>query len=336
MGAVVLAFVIVAVFLALVGKSPLRVYGGIAAGAFASWPAFTETLVAATPVMICGLAVSITARVGLTNIGAEGQLHMGAVGATYVAVAMANAPRWQVLPCMIAAACTAGAIWAGVPGLLRVYLRVNETIVTLLLNYVAILIVDFVLHGSLQDPTSFSWPQSPQLSHAAELPHLGSTRLHAGLLFGLTIAGACAIILWTTRIGFVARLIGANPRAAANAHHPVAQYLVAAMFLSGAVAAISGLTQVSAIEGRLRAGMSPGYGFSGFLVSWLARHNPIAIVVVAIFVGGLRAGTDSLQITEELPSAMINILQGCIFLLLLCFEHPLRKLSPAPTRQEAR
>jgi simple sugar transport system permease protein len=324
--AVVAAFIVVAVFLWLVDRDPIQTYAGIFSGAFGNWFAITETLVAATPIMLCALGVAIAAWVGLMSVGAEGQLYLGAVGATYVALALPDAPPWQVLPLMFVASCLCGALWSGVPGLLRAKFGVNETIVTLLLNYVAILLVEYLVHGPWQDPESFSWPQTPAFSAAAELPRWSGTRLHLGICFGLVLA---IFFWWTlprTRMGFIVRVIGGNPKAASYAHYPVARYLFVAMLVSGAIAALAGLGQVSAIEGRLRMGISPGYGYTGFLVSWLARHKPLAIVVIAVLMGGLLSGGDSLQLDEKLPFATINILQGCIFFFLLCSEYLVEKL----------
>lgn len=330
-GAVIAAFIVVAIFLLLVGRDPIRTYSGIFAGAFGGRFAITETLVAATPIMLCALGVAIAAWVGLISIGAEGQLYLGAAGATCAALALPDAPAWQVLPLMFLASCVCGALWSGVPGLLRARFGVNETIMTLLLNYVAVLLVEYLVHGPWQDPASFSWPQTPAFSHAAELPRWPGTRLHLGICFGLVLATFFWITLPRTRMGFIVRVIGANPKAASHAHYPVARYLFVAMLVSGAIAALAGFGQVSAIEGRLRTGLSPGYGYTGFLVSWLARHNPLAIVVAAILMGGLLSGGDSLQLSEKLPFAVVNILQGCIFFFLLGSEYFMENLRmPRP------
>ena len=329
MAAFLAALVVVAVFLALVGRDPFTTYAGIAESAFGSWFAWSETLVAAIPLIFCGLGVAIAARVGLMSIGAEGQLYLGAAAASYVALAGDELSSWQVIPLMMAAACLAGALWSGVPGVLRARLGVNETIVTLLLNYVAILLIDYLVHGPWQDPDSYSWPQTPEFSSAAELVHIGDSRLHIGIWFALALAGTFAVILSRTQIGYKTRVIGANPEAAKHVHYPVARYLLIAMLLSGAIAALAGFCQVSAIEGRLRTGISPGYGYTGFLVSWLARHDPIAIVIVSILIGGLLSGGDSLQLNENLPFATLNILQGCIFFFLLCSERLVQRVAVA-------
>jgi simple sugar transport system permease protein len=157
--------------------------------------------------------------------------------------------------------------------------------------------------------------------------HLPGSRIHLGFFIAVAIGLTLSIILNRTKAGFRANVIGQNPEAAAYAHYPVKRYLIIAMLLSGAVAALAGFSQVSAIEGRLRSGLSPGYGYTGFLVAWLARQNPLAIIVTAVLLGGFLSGADSLQLSEKLPFATVNILQGAIFLFLLASESSLKNLA---------
>jgi len=324
--AIFAAFFVVGVFLFLVGRNPISAYVGILRSGFGSSFAISETFVAATPIMLCALGVAIAAWLGLLSVGAEGQLYLGAVGATFVALRLPNAPAWLLLPLMATGACICGAVWSAVPGCLRAKLNVNETIVTLLLNYVAILLVEYLVHGPWQDPESYSWPQTPAFQSAAELPRWAGTRLHLGFIIAMVTAFVCWAMVARTRVGFVARVIGGNPNAASYAHYPVARYLIIGMALSGAVAALAGLCQVSAIEGRLRTGISPGYGYTGFLVAWLARNHPLGIVAVSVFMGALMSGGDSLQLREGLPFATVNILQGAILLFLLCADYVRERL----------
>ncbi len=327
LAAVVASLGAVAVLLLALGKDPIYTYVAIATGAFGSWFSLSEALVAATPLMFCALSVAFAARLGLMSIGAEGQLYLGATAATLVALKFSGMAAWQLIPSMAVAAAVVGAVWSGVPGLLRTRLGMNETITTLLLNYIAILLVQHLLHGPWRDPASFGWPQTQSFSDTAQLSGFAGTRLHAGILVALAIAGAFAIILSRTKAGHIIRVIGANPSAAKYAHYPVDRYLVIGMLVSGAVAALAGFSQVSGIEGRLRSGISPGYGYTGFLVSWLSRHNPIAIVAVSILMGGLLSGGDALQLTAKLPFATINVIQGTIFLVLLSSECVIRRLA---------
>lgn len=320
-GSILCGFVVVGLFLMASGRNPLTIYAGIFTSAFGDSFSITETLVAATPIMFCALGVAIAARVGLMNIGVEGQLLAGAVGSTLVALTLpASTPAWAMLSLMCVSACICGAIWSAIPALLRVLADVNETIVSLLLNYVAALVVEFLIHGPWQDPSTSSWPQTMAFPSVAELPHFFDSRVHLGLFMALAIGAVLMVILCCTRAGFKAQVIGANRDAAEYAKYPVKRYLIIAMLLSGAVAALAGFSQVSAIEGRLRSGLSPGYGYTGFLVCWLARHNPITIIITSILLGGFLSGADSLQLSEKLPFATVNILQGMIFIFLLASE----------------
>ncbi len=329
LAAICIGLLLVAIFLVAVGRNPVETYIGIFTSAFGGSFAITETFVAATPIMLTALAVAIAGWVGLLNVGAEGQLYLGAIGATMIAITIPNAPSWQMIPAMFVVACLFGAVWSGVPAILRAKFGVNETIVTLLLNYVALLLVEFLIHGPWQDPSSSSWPQTMAFSDAAQLPHLFASRVHPGLFIGIVMAVFFAFLIPMTKPGFIIRVIGGNPKAAAYAHLPVVKYIIISMLVSGAIAAIAGFGQVSAIEGRLRSGISPGYGYTGFLVCWLARHNPLAIIIVSIFVGGLLSGADSLQLSTKLPFATVNIMQGTIFLTLLMFENIIQRFSSA-------
>jgi simple sugar transport system permease protein len=319
-GAVLIAFFLTGIFLLSVGRNPLEVYIGIYQGAFGDSFSLSETLVAATPIMLCGLGVAIAQWLGMMNVGVEGQLYLGATGAAYVALNCPCTEGWQLLLLMAIAAAICGGVWSFIPGLLRVSIGVSEVITTLLMNYIALLLVEFLIHGPWEDPNNVSWPQTAAFPAIAELPHLFGTRVHLGIVFGIVIALLFAFLLPTTKIGFISRVIGSNPDAAEYAHYKVKRYQLWAMIISGAVAALAGFSQVSAIEGRLRSGLSPGYGYTGFLACWLARHNPIAIVIVSILIGGLLSGADSLQLSAKLTFATVNILQGMIFFCLLASE----------------
>jgi general nucleoside transport system permease protein len=326
LASVLVAFVITAIFLLLVGRDPIAVYCGIYQGAFGDTFSFSETLVAATPIMLCGLGVAVAQWLGMMNVGAEGQLYLGAIGATYVALNCHLTQSWQLLPLMLIAAAVCGGLWSFIPALLRVTIGVSEVIVTLLMNYIALLLVEFLIHGPWEDPNNVSWPQTAAFPPGAELPHFFGTRVHLGIVFGVLLALLFAILLPITKIGFISRVIGSNPIAAQYAHYKVKRYQLWAMIISGAIAALAGFSQVSAIEGRLRSGLSPGYGYTGFLACWLARHNPVAIIIVSILIGGLLSGADSLQLSAKLPFATVNILQGTIFFCLLAFEQFIGKL----------
>jgi ABC-type uncharacterized transport system permease subunit len=325
---ILLAFLFTGAFLLAVGRNPIEIYSGIISGAFGDQFALSETIVAATPIMLCALGVAVPGWLGLLNVGVEGQLYLGAIGATMVVLFFAgNVPAWAMLFLMGLAACVFGALFSAIPAVLKVWLGVSEVIVSLLLNYVAILLVEFLIHGPWQDPSTSSWPQTAEFPALAQLPHFFGTRVHPGIFLAVALSLLFAILLPIAKTGYIARVIGHSERAAQYAHYPVARYQLVAMLIGGAIAGLAGFGQVSAIEGRLRSGLSPGYGYTGLLVCWLARHDPLAIIVVSILVGGLLSGADSLQLSAKLPFATVNILEGTIFFCLLASERFVRKLA---------
>lgn len=314
---IVFAIVASSVLLALMGTNPVPVFSTILSQSFTNSYGLSETLVKATPILFCALAVAVPAWVGLMNIGAEGQLHAGAIGGTWVALSYPGLPALVLVPAMLFAGFVSGAVWAGFAGLLKAKYNVNEVMVTLLSNFIALLLVDYLVHGPWKDPTSFGWPQTAAFSAAATFPTFGGTRVHLGLPLGL----AAAVLLWALRRwttwGLTMKVIHANPETATYAGFDVRRSFLLTMLIAGGLAALAGTAEVSAIQGRLRAGISPGYGYTGILVSWLADHHPLAIIVVAFFIGGLLAGGDNLQITFNLPFATVNIVLGLIFFFLL-------------------
>ena len=205
-GSIVCGLTAVALFLTLAGRNAMGIYAGIYTSAFGDGFALSETLVAATPIMLCALGVAVAGRVGLMNIGVEGQLLAGAIASTFVALTLsATTPSWAMLSLMGLAACLCGAIWSGIPGFLKVRLNVNETIVSLLLNYVAALVVEYLIHGPWQDPTTSSWPQTQAFPPCAELLHLPGSRIHLGFFFAVSIGLIMAVVLSKTRLGKIRR-----------------------------------------------------------------------------------------------------------------------------------
>ena len=315
---VALALALFGVFLWVNGRNPFVVYGSMLRGAFGGAWELSETLVEATPIMICALAVALPARAGLLNIGGEGQLQAGALGATYVALFCPAIPHPFVLPAMAVAGAIAGALFASIPGTLRGWLRINETLVSLLLNYVGILLVEYFVHGPWRDPASYGWPFTAQFGSAAVLaPIFPRSRLNVGLLVALALALALHFVFSFTRQGFIWRILGANPRVARYAQVNTAAYVFLCFAVAGSFAGIAGFVECSALQGRLRPGISPGYGYIGFLVAWLAGNSFLTIPVVSILVGGILAAGDNLQIGASLPSDTAEILQGLVFLAVL-------------------
>src|SRR5580658_1384860 len=308
---------IFAVLLLAAGKDPLRAYQDTLIYVFGNTYGFSELLVRMTPLLLTAVAVALPARLGLINVGGEGQIYMGAWLATAGALGFSAQPAWLLLPLMTILGFAGGALWALLPGLLRAARLVNETISTLLLNYVAPLIVSFFIFGPWRSAESASYPESPAFVDAARLPNFFGTRIHAGLLFGLASLALYSFVMRRTRVGLKMRAIGGNPEASIRLGIPVPIYVIVSLSIAGGIAGIAGMAEVSAIQGRLVAGLSPGYGFMGFLIAWLAGNSAWGIVVMAFLFAVINSVGDILQITQDVPYAVVNLLMATILFIVL-------------------
>lgn len=313
---VALALLLGAAFLSSTGHNPVEVYQAMFKGAFGSSYGFSETIVKAIPLLLCGLAVSVAFRMQLWNIGAEGQFYMGAVAATGVALFHSDGSSWVVLPMMFIAAVVAGGLWGLLPAIPRAFFKVNETITSLMLNYVAILFSNFLVYGPWKDPQGYNFPLTAIFPASATLPVFGNTRVHYGLIFGLVAAVVIYILLKYTKWGYEIRVIGESPVAARYAGMSIAKNILMVMFISGGLAGLAGMAEVSGISQRLQPNISPGYGYTAIIVAWLARLNPFAMVIVSFLMGGLLVGGYTMQ-TSGLPAAIVSMLQGAILFFVL-------------------
>jgi general nucleoside transport system permease protein len=318
--AIIFALLLGAILLSLTGTHPWQAYKEMTLGAFGSLYALSETLVKATPLLLTGLGVGVAFRLGFWNIGAEGQLYLGAIGGTWVALHHPGLPAPLLQPFMILIGSLAGAVWGLVPAALRIYWRVNEIITTLMLNYIAVLWVDFLVYGPWKDPKAFGFPFTPPLSPAARLPVLPGSRVHLGLLVGLLAAAGLAVLLGRTRLGYEIRMIGLNPDAARYAGMNLTRATFLVMALSGGLAGLAGVCEVAGVQGQLKHSLSPGYGYTAIIVAWLAHLNPWAIILVSVLLAGLLTGSDMLQIAMNLPVAVAYMLQGLILFSVLSVE----------------
>jgi len=313
---VLLALVLGGIFLLLTGYSPLEVYQGMLYGAFGSAYGLSETVVKAIPLILAGLGVSLAFRMQLWNIGAEGQLYMGAFAASWVALTYPEAPAWILLPAMFLAGFMAGGIWGLLPAIPRAFLKVNETITTLMMNYVAILWVNYLVYGPWKDPNGYNFPLSAPFSESAIIPALGSTRIHFGLVIGLVAAFIIHIMMRRTKWGFEVRVIGESPNAARYAGMSMVKNVLLVMFLSGGLAGIAGMSEVSGVIQRIQPEISAGYGYTAIIIAWLGKLNPWAIMLVSFLFGGLQVGGYSIQ-TSGVPAAIVAMLQGAILFFVL-------------------
>ena len=315
---VLLAFVVGGIVLVLSGEDPIAVYRAMLDGAFGSEDGVAETLVKAIPLLLTGLGVGVAFRMQLWNIGAEGQLYLGAIAGSGLALfVLPDAPAIVLIPAIVAAGSAGGAAWALIPGALRAFLRVNEIITSLLLNYVAILFSDYLVYGRWRDPAGFGFPGTAPLPEAAWFPQWGTTRVHLGLVFGLVAAALLWVILRRTRWGYEIAVTGENERAARYAGMPTIRNILLVMALSGGLAGIAGIGEVAGLGHQLQRNLSPGYGYTAIIVAWLGRLNPIGIVLVAFLLAGLLVGGDQLQMSMGLPAAIAPMLQGTILFFLL-------------------
>jgi general nucleoside transport system permease protein len=299
------------------GKNPWQAYVDTLVYVFGNAYGFSELLVRMTPLLFTAVAAALPARIGLINVGGEGQLYMGAWLATAGELALQNHSALVLLPALTVLGFVGGGLWALLPAILRALHLVNETISTLLLNYVAPLIVSYFIFGPWRSPESSSYPESPAFVDAARLPTLFHSQVHAGLLYAL----ACLLLYWLTlnrtRFGLEMRAIGGNAEAARRLGIPVVRYMLVVMFVAGGVAGLAGMAEVSAIQGRLVAELSPGYGYVGFLVAWLAGTGAGGILAMSFLFAVLSSVGDMLQITQSLPYAVINILMAGILFIVL-------------------
>lgn len=327
-GVLTLALLVFGGVLLLFGKNPVDTYVAIFNNTLGSSYGLSEVLVKAIPLVLCAAAVLLPARIGLVNVGGEGQLYMGALLASWGALAIGDSvPRLVGVPAVIGLGFIGGGLWAAIPALLRAKGWLNETISTLLLNYVAILWVDYFVFGPLRDPASANFPQSEAFAEAVRLPMFGQSRLHFGLVLAAMVIVTLHFVLKRTRWGYEMRAIGGNPEAAQRHGLQISRYIIITMFIAGGLAGLAGMGEVAAIQGRLRPGFSPDYGYIGFLISWLALHNPLAVVVMSLLLAIIALGGDTLQITQSMPFSSVNVLMSLILFIVLANFFPKRQLT---------
>jgi len=323
-GAVLAALLIGAGFLAATGHDAWTAYRAMAVGAAGSSFAVEQTLIKAIPLMLTGLGVALAFTMGLWNIGAEGQLTVGALAASWLALQGPALPHPAMIAGLIVLGIAGGAAWALIPAALKAFAGMSEIISTLMLNYVALLWVDYLVFGAWADPTAFSFPYSRPFPESARFPILFGA-VHFGLILALSAAIALAVTLRATPWGYEIRTIGASPAAARYAGMPVGRNILLVMATSGALAGLAGVGEVSGVIHRIQQGLSPGYGFTAIIVAWVARLQPWAIVIVAILFAALLNGGFVIQ-TTGVPAAIAYMIQALILFLVLGSEYLLRRI----------
>jgi general nucleoside transport system permease protein len=320
LAALLTSLVIFGIFVAVAGHSPLDVYAEMMRGAFGTWFSFQNTLQRASPLLLTALCTALPARCGLVVIGGEGAFVMGGLAAGAAGVALAGSPPFVVLAAMFLAGAAVGGLWIGGVGLLRVKRGVNETISSLLLTYVGIALLNHFVEGPLRDPESLNKPSTRHIGEANMVGPIPGLDVHWGLVAGVLACLAAYVLMQRTVFGFSASIVGGNPRAARLSGVRVASVIVITCALGGAAAGIAGAFEVAAVHGRANASLVAGYGYAGILVAFLARHNGLAVLPVALFLGGIAASGGLLQRVFALPDATVGVLQGILFVTLIASD----------------
>jgi ABC-type uncharacterized transport system permease subunit len=305
------------VFFLVNDREPLPLFLEMIYGAFGDFFSITETLVQAAPIMFTAMAVALPARLGLISVGGEGQMNVGAILGTGIVLAGMSLPASVLMPALLLGGLLGGAFWGIVPALMKVKFGVNETISTLLLNYVALSLVNFLVHGPWRNPASLGWPSTVNFPDAALLPTFFDSRMHIGLLIAVLFAVGLHWLVTRSRWGLELSVLQSNPRAGATAGLNYNKHVLIVLGIGGMLAGMAGIIEVSVIQGRLQSGISGTFGLTGFLVAWLAGQNFLRIIPFSILIGGLLASADSLQMFAQLPSASAIILQSFLFIIVL-------------------
>ena len=323
------ALIVGAVMLFLLKVNPLEAYKALWDGAFGSSNAFAETLVKATPLLLVGIGICISFRGDVINIGGEGQMIIGAVLATWVGLTFTGLPGWLVITLSMIAGFIGGGIWGGIPGVLKAYFSVNEILSTVMMNAIAVQLMNFLLRGPMIDPSqaalSSKIPQTARLLEIFRLPRLAPTRLHLGALIAVILAVLVYILLWRTTLGYRIRAVGQNPKASRYAGIKVQRYVVLALLLSGAFSGLAGATQVFGVNYRMITdGSSSGFtgsaGFNGIVAALFGQLHPILTIPASILFGALLVGANKMQRVVQVPSALVIALNGLVVVFVVSSE----------------
>ncbi len=309
------AFIVCGILLAYFGVNPLKAYGLLFAGAFGTVNNLAETLIQASPLLLTGLGVAICFQCGVWNVGAEGQLYIGAIATVGLGVNFLGLPTYLLLPVCIVGAFIAGGLWGLLPGWLKVRFGANEVIVTIMMNYIAIIFSTYLISGPW---ASGFTPVTKSIDDAARLPMLiQGTRLHSGFILGLIMSGLLAFLMYRTVFGYQIRAIGNNPNAARYAGISVGNRMMLTLAIGGGLAGLAGLGEVAGIHGNMPDQISPGYGFIGIVVALLGGLHPVWIIFSSLFFSALLVGAESMQRVVGIPVALVWVLQGSIVIFIL-------------------
>ena len=279
--------------------------------------AMAEVLVRATPLMLAALGVSVGFRTGFLNIGAEGQLYLGAISITWLGMTFPTLPAPLMLVLSLVLGFLSGGLWALIPGFLKAKFGLSEVINTIMLNYIAINLVGILVRTSLKDPT-YPYPMSPMLPASTNfLQLLSPTRLHAGLLLALVCAALVYLLMFRTTLGFCMRAVGLNARACQCSGIAVSKYVIISSLVSGGLSGLAGVSEIAGLHHRLIEGISPSYGYLAIIVSLLGRNNPVGIVFASLGIAALQVGSMSMQRSSGVPTSIASIIMGLVVIMIL-------------------
>jgi ABC-type uncharacterized transport system permease subunit len=323
------ALLIGAVMLLLLKVNPIEAYKALWDGAFGSSNAFAETLVKATPLLLVAIGICISFRGDVINIGGEGQMIIGAILATWVGLTFTTLPGWVVITLAMLAGFLGGAIWGGIPGFLKAYFSVNEILSTVMMNAIAVQLMNFLLRGPMIDPAQAELasqiPQTARLLEIFRLPRFIPTRLHFGALIAVGLAVLVYILLWRTTLGYRIRAVGQNPHASRYAGIKVPRYIVLALLFSGAFAGLAGAIQVYGVNYRMitdgsASGFTGSAGFNGIVAALFGQLHPLWSIPASVLFGALLVGANSMQRMVQVPSALVIALNGLVVVFVVSSE----------------
>ena len=328
--AMLVALLVGILLLLLLGSDPVKAYSALIQGALGNISGITQTLTKATPLLLVGLGICIAFRGGVINIGGEGQIVVGALAATAFAVSFSELPGLILLPLTLLSAAAAGLVWGGIPGLLKARLGVNEILTTVMMNQIALRLMNFLLRGPLLDPehvaAGTSIPQSAALPESIWLPRLvPRTLFHSGAILAVLLALAVYFLLWRTTIGYRIRAVGLNPHASRYAGIPVPKYVTLSLALSGMLCGLAGAVEVLGVHHRMLEGLSGGYGFSGIVAALFGKLHPLGAIPASALFGALLVGADKMQRAVQVPSALAIALQGLVVLFVVSSDLYVRR-----------
>ena len=329
------AFLVGALMLFAMGANPVKAYAALLQGAFGSANSIADTIVKATPLLFVGAGICIAFRAGVINIGGEGQMIVGGLAATALALALPDWPSWALITVCVIGGTVAGGLWAALPGALKAYGNVNEILTTIMMNEIAVRLMSFLLSGPLMDPAQIETksfiPQTARVPFSADLPRFAPTTMHAGVILAVIMAVLVWVLLWRTSIGFRIRAVGLSPHASRRAGIRVERYILLSLVLSGALAGMAGASQVLGVNHRMfsdgtAASFTTGAGFNGIVAALFGQLNPLGTIPASMLFGALLVGANTMQRAVQVPTALITALDGLVVVFVVSSELFRRRL----------